>query len=75
MNPTPQTRREFLQAAGRLGLLGGIGLLGVSLFRPESVTAACINNDICINCRRQGNCELPAALNYREGQGKGNGYG
>jgi hypothetical protein len=66
MNLTPQNRREFIRVAGRAVMLGGLGVLGVSLFRRESVTDPCINNDICINCRRQGNCELPAATAYRE---------
>jgi hypothetical protein len=71
MNIPPQNRRDFLRLAGRTVVLGGIGALGASLFRREGLTDACINNEICVNCRRHGNCELPAATIYREGQEKG----
>jgi len=75
MNDTLQNRREFLRNAARLALLGGVGALGYRLFHRASLDA-CLNNEICLNCRRVSDCEWPAAQrNRQQREGTGGTHG
>jgi hypothetical protein len=62
------SRREFLRSAGRLGVLGGLALLGARLLRgkPRPGDQACVNDSICRGCPTLVSCGLPQALSAKE---------
>ena len=65
------SRREFLNTAGRLLALGGLGvlvfrLLGVGRTRRPSGSENCVNDGLCRGCGAFAGCGLPAALSAKE---------
>ena len=65
------SRREFLKALGRIAVLGGIGLAGITLARGRSIREFCINRGICRGCTVYAGCELPPALSAKRSRGDG----
>ena len=70
------SRRDFLKAAGRLLVLGGIGALAATLLggaggpanrrqRPP-IGETCLNEGLCRGCASFAGCGLPSALSARE---------
>ena len=63
-----KSRREFLKTLGRLGVFGGIGLLGYKLVGGRSLKELCINSGICRRCTIFVDCGLPPALSAKQRQ-------
>ena len=51
-----KTRREFLQTAARVALLGTVGMVGAVLFRRQQ---ACKARGGCGGCAASDGCSLP----------------
>jgi Na+-translocating ferredoxin:NAD+ oxidoreductase subunit B len=63
------TRRQFLTAAARYGMIGGaVCLGGAQLFRTLSASAEqCRRGGSCANCPSIGDCGLPPAIGDASG--------
>ena len=66
------SRREFLRAAGRGGVLGLLAVLAGGLAatgRARRLSGQdCDRAGVCAGCGRAENCGLPAALSARAGR-------
>jgi hypothetical protein len=56
------SRREFVRAGGRYGLLG---LLALATGLAARSGGRCVNRGLCDGCGRFSRCELPPALSAR----------
>ena len=61
-------RKNFLQTAGRLFLLGGLGATSGYLVLNNKVTASCSVSPTCKSCGEFSTCELPQAKEVSDGR-------
>jgi hypothetical protein len=65
------SRREFLETAGRVIALGGLGVLVFRLLRSgrwnrSAGSETCVNEGLCRGCGAFAGCGLPAALSAKQ---------
>ncbi len=69
----PTNRRQWLQAAGRYGVVGGLGFLTIWLVEREHGCSTSDGNGRSFKCRRcdgLAGCRLPQAVAEKENRAK-----
>ena len=61
-------RKKFIQAGGRIIILGGLGVLSGYLLLNKKVSATCSVSPTCENCGKFAKCELPQAKEVKNGE-------